>query len=239
MSLIKAKLKNTLLQARLRNKNLPPLARQNLEALKDLDMRQPARTLSYVVVDLETTGLDVRADRVLSVGAVRIGQGRVRLGDNFVEMVNPGRSIPVESIRVHGIKPDQVHGARRAAQVFEDFLTYLGTDIVVAHYARFDMHFINATMHGLYGFPLQNPVMDTVRMCESLVLPSDPYGVGRNQKKCSLDSLCAQFGITTEERHTAMGDALATAIIFLRMLKRLEDAGSGTLRDLWRLAALD
>lgn len=237
MSLTKAKLKNKLWRTRLRTKNLPALARANLAALDHLDPKAPAGGQSFAVLDLETTGMDTRTDKVVSVGAVRLRGGRIILGDSFSELINPGREIPAESIKFHGITPSQVLGARRASDVFVDFLEWLGPDILVAHYAPFDLYFINFTMDRLYGFPLQNIVLDTVRLCRAAVLPSDPYGVNQNDRSCTLDTLCTRFGIGAADRHTSMGDALATAMIFQRMLTRLKRRGLTTLRDLVRAGA--
>ena len=239
MSLLGAKLKNRLLRARLRGRELPQPARANLSALDHLDPRRPARSYGYAVVDLETTGMDPQQDRVVAVGAVRVVEGRVLLGDSFTELVNPGRAISVEAIKVHGITPDQVAGARPPAEVFQDFLVWLGRDVLVAHYAEFDLHFIHRTMRRLYGFPLQNLVIDTVRMCQGVVLPSDPYGIGRHRRRCALEALAQRFGLDLAERHTALGDAFLTALVFLRMLARLEQVGPGTLRDLLRVGGLD
>ncbi len=238
MSLTKAKLVNKALRLRLKRRDLPGPARTNLRALDHLDPGRPAREYSYVVLDLETTGLSTERDRVVSVGAVRFQGGHIMLGDSFAELVNPGRNIPAESIKIHGIKPDQVAGARHAAEVFQDFLAWLGTDILVAHYAEFDLHFTNFTMRRLYGFNLQNLVIDLVRMCQGVVLPSDPYGIDRNRHKCGLDQLVERFGLSGAERHTAAGDALVTALIFQRMLARLEKISPGRLRDLVRVGML-
>jgi len=237
--LVKARLKNKLLRARLGSRELPPAATANLEALDHLDPSRPAREFRYTFLDLETTGLNPDEDRVVSVGAVRMVGGRVRLGEVFSELVNPGRGIPVESIRIHGITPAQVAGARPAWEVFEDFLTWLGSDILVAHYARFELHFINYTMHRLYGFPLQNLVLDTVIMTERVVLPSDPYGIGRHKSERTLDSLARRFAISRAARHTALGDALLTAQLFQRMLALMRKKGPPTLAQLMRAARLD
>lgn len=238
MSLTKRRLSNLLLRARLKGRDLPPLAAANLRALEGLDPSRPAVSHNYVVIDLETTGLDPLRDRVVSVGAVRLVEGRVRLGDRFSELINPGREVPTESIKVHGLTPDMLKEARSALEAFDDFLAWLGHDILVAHYAGFDMHFINRTMRRAYGFSLQNLVLDTVRMCQGLILPSDPYGVRGSKKACSLESLSRRFGLALPERHTALGDALATAMIFQRLTDRLEQAGGGALRDLVRVAEL-
>ncbi len=211
----------------------------NLAALDHLDPSRPAREFRYTFLDLETTGLDPEEDRVVSVGAVRMVGGRVRLSPVFSELVNPGRGIPVESIRIHGITPAQVAGARPAWEVFEDFLAWLGGDILVAHYARFELSFINRTMCRLYGFPLQNLVLDTVTMAERVVLPSDPYGIGRHKSERTLDNLARRFSIGRAARHTALGDALLTAQVFQQMLALLQKRRPGTLADLIRAARLE
>lgn len=238
MSLVKARLRNLAVKARHGRRGLPPAAAANLTALDGLDPAAPAEAQAYVVADLETTGLDPMSDRVVAVGAVRLVEGRVRLGQHFAELVNPGRAIPAAAIKVHGITPDMIAAARPAAEVFKDFLAFLGRDILVAHYAAFDLTFMNRTMQSLYGFPLQNLVLDTVRMCRALVLPSDPYGIARHRQRCSLEALARRFGLPQQGRHTALGDALLTAMILQRMLGRLAQVGPGTLREVLRVAAL-
>ncbi|MCB2189201.1 MAG: 3'-5' exonuclease [Deltaproteobacteria bacterium] len=239
MSLVRKKLGNLLTRARLRGKDLADPARANLAALENLSTSRPARDFRYVVLDLETTGLDTTTDKVVAVGAVAVQGGRIVLGDYFHELVNPGRDIPAEAIKVHGITPDAIARARHGAVVIEDFLSFLGPDILVAHYARFDLHFINWVMRERYGLTLQNLVLDTVRMCQTVVLPSDPYGINRERHKCSLESLAGRFGLRLEGRHTALGDAMVTALIFQRMLDRLAQVGGGLLRDLIRVAELN
>jgi DNA polymerase-3 subunit epsilon len=219
-------------------RELAPLAKANLRVLEDIRPGAPARSHNFVVVDLETTGLDPKKDRVVSVGAFRIVDGKIRLGDVFDELVNPGRHIPVDSIHVHAIMPDTIRNARAAWEVFDDFLSFLGADILVAHHARFDLFFINWVMREQYGFRLQNLVVDTVLMCRQVLLEPDPYGQRRGATRCSLDALSERYGIDLPERHTALGDAMATAIIFQRLLLDMEKAGWGSLRDLVRMAGV-
>ncbi|MCF8032903.1 MAG: 3'-5' exonuclease [Desulfarculaceae bacterium] len=238
MSLVKAKLGNLLARQRSRGRELHAHAQANLAALEGLDPGAPLNQCRFVVLDLETTGMDPATDRVVSVGSVRVVRGRVRLGEAFAELVNPGRDIPAEAIKVHGITPDRIANARHGAEVFEDWLGFLGRDILVAHYARFDLHFINHVMRERYGFALQSLILDTVLMCQAIVLPGDPYGIARHQKACRLESLAARFGIPAPERHTALGDSLITAMVFQRMLARLDALGNGRLKDLMRVAQL-
>lgn len=220
---------------KLRKKELHPLTMGQLLALDDIDDKTPIRDCRFVALDLETTGLDVTTDRVVSVGAVRIVGGQVLLGDHFNRYINPGRDIPVESIEVHGIVPDDLADAPPAWEVFGDFLAYIGGDILVAHYAKFDLFFMDRVMNAQHGFPIQNLVLDTVTMCQGVVLPSDPYGIERDKSRCSIESLSERFGLEIPDRHTALGDALATAMIFQIMATMLEKVGGSRLKDLIRV----
>lgn len=238
MNLLGARLLNRWERLKTIRRELSPAARENLTVLDGLDPGAPAREQRYVVVDLETTGLDPHKDRVVSVGAFRVIEGRVKLGDYFSELVNPGRSIPPESIKVHGVTPANIAAARTAWEVFEDFLGWLGNDILVAHYALFDLYFLNWVMRAQHGFKLQNLVVDTVLMCRMALIEPDPYGGRRGAKRCSLDGLAERFEIHVPDRHTALGDALATALILQRLLPELARAGWSTVGDLIKVAGI-
>jgi DNA polymerase-3 subunit epsilon len=220
VKLFLARLRNRWIRARLKGKALKAAAQNNLTALDHLSLSDKARSFRYVVVDLETTGLDFRHDRVVSVGAFRVVEGRVCLGDMFNDLVNPGRDIPPTSIKIHGIVPDMVAEARPLGEVFDDFLAFLGVDILVAHHAFFDLRFIDRIMKQNHGFPLQNLVLDTVSMCRAIAFPPHryPYGINLENRRYSLDALAKHFGIEIQQRHTALGDALAAAMIYVASL---------------------
>lgn len=238
--LILKRFRNHWTRIRMKNRPQSKSARKNLLALTHLDFSRPARSYSYVVADLETTGLSLTHDRVVSIGALRLVNGRILLGDIFDELVNPGRDISVQSIKIHGIVPGRVVNARRAGEVFEDFLEYLGTNILVGHHIDFDLHFLNKIMQVKYGFPIQNLVLDTVPLCRAIAFPSNryPHSINWDSNQCDLTSLAHHFGFEIQERHTALGDAMATAMLFQRILARLEKNGPGLLGDLIRPGAL-
>jgi len=231
--LLLARLHNRWIRNRLRGKKLHPLAGQNLTALDHLNLNQPVGSLRYVVFDLETTGLRPTLDRVLSAAAFRIAEGRIRLGDVFSSLVNPSRSIPTAAIKIHGILPSMVQDAPLAAEVYNEFVRYLGTDILVGYHVGFDLHFLNKFMKQRYGFPLQNLVLDTQSMCRKIVFPPHlrSYTV-RYKGDPDLDAVARHFGVEIFERHSALGDALATAMIFQRILAVLEKKGRRRLRNL-------
>ncbi len=232
-NLLLARWRNRLVRIRLRGKQLHPLARRNLTALDHFGAGQKARSLRYVVFDLETTGLDPGRDRVVSAAAYRVIDGRIALGDVFSSLVSPGRDIPPSAVKIHGIMPSMVNDAPAFVDVCEKFLDYLGTDILVGYHIGFDLHFVNNYMLQAHGFPLQNLVLDAQHMCRRVCFPPHLRSyAGRLKGAQSLDAVARHFGIEIQERHTALGDALATAMIFQRILIEIEKSGSGQLRNL-------
>ena len=232
-SLLLARMRNRWIRARFRKKEVHPLALANMTALDHLRLNQSARSPRYVVLDLETTGLSLTRDRVVSVAAFRIVDGRILLGDAFNSLVDPGRSIPTSSIKIHGIVPSMVACAPGFADVFDQFLRYLGTDILVGYNVWFDLHFLNVHMQQNYGFPLQNLVLDARTMWQKIGFPrhSRSYALRSNSNQ-NLDSVAKRLGVEIHDRHTALGDALATAMIFQRILAEVEKTGPGRLKNL-------
>ncbi|BBO85359.1 DNA polymerase III subunit epsilon [Desulfosarcina ovata subsp. sediminis] len=247
-TLFTARMMNRLLQLRLHKRCLPPLAAANLASLAHLDASRPAGKYAYTVVDLETTGLDFRKDRIVSIGAVKLIDERIHLGRMFNQLVNPGRHMPAQAITIHGIVPSMLASAPSGMDTLDGFLDFLGSDILVAHPAWFDVAFLNRLMQARYGFRLQNLTIDNRLLCERLLLtkmlpalPRKPGLLGndaadpeRHRKQPDLEKIAHQLGIRIYQRHSAVGDALATAMILQRCLAKLTQTGRGRLRDLIR-----
>ena len=231
--LLLARLRNQWIRSRLKGRELHPPADKNLTALDHIRLNQRTESLRYVVLDLETTGLNPAHDRIISVAAFRVVRGRILLGDIFNSLVNPGQAISPSAIRVHGIVPSMVADAAPFTEVFDQFLQYLGADILVGYHVWFDMNFLNVYMKRHYGFPIQNLTLDVPLMCRKTVTPQHlgSYML-RYRSNPSLDTVAKHFDIEIDQRHTALGDALATAMIFQRILAELEKKGSGRLRNL-------
>lgn len=232
-SLLLSRMRNRWIRARLKGKDLPPHARKNLTALDHLGLNQRAKNLRYVVLDLETTGLSPTRDRVLSLAAFRVVESRILLGDVFSSLVNPERVIPSSVIKIHGIVPSMVAGAPSFEEVCDRFIRYLGTDILVGYNVRFDLRFLNIYMQQRYSFSLQNLALDAQSMCRKAVFPIHLRSyAARFRGNHDLDTVASHFNIDIHERHTALGDSLATAMIFQRILGDIEKSGSGRLKNL-------
>ncbi len=172
------------------------------------EARVPENPLSgtFVVLDLETTGLDYKLDRILEIGAVKLVNGV--LGETFQVLVNPETEMREENIAIHGITPAMVADAPRIAEVLPRFLAWAGEAPWVAHNAVFDVNFLSHNAAAL-GIDLQDvSVIDTLEMCKE-VFPSE--------RKPSLERLLELFDEPARNLHRAHVDAEALASIFARL----------------------
>jgi DNA polymerase III subunit epsilon len=189
----------------------------------------PLDRIVFTVLDCETTGLHSAAgDRLIALGAVRIDGGDVRADDTFDALVNPQRHIPESSTEFHGISDALVVDAPTAPEVVADFVRYAADSVLVGHHLAFDLGFLTPPAEQA-GVTLEPLSLDTMLL--SAVLDSDP------DARHGLDGVCARFGVDVIGRHTALGDALATAEVLVRMIPLLAERGIHTLGDARRASA--
>lgn len=183
----------------------------------------PLAAQDFVVFDCEATGLHPsRGDALLAIGAVRLRDAAPV--ESFFTLVNPGRDIPPASIRYHGITEAMVADAPAAPAAIAAFARFAGEAVLVAHSAAFDATLLRMEEHR--GAPtLPNPFLCSAVLSRWL----DP-----READHSLDGLCGRHGIVIEGRHQALGDARATAELWVRLLARAAARGVASLDDLAR-----
>ncbi|MBK7457601.1 MAG: DNA polymerase III subunit epsilon [Betaproteobacteria bacterium] len=188
------------------------------ESQHALDDRRLAE-LSYTVFDTETTGLDPAVDQIIQIGAARLVNGKLLRQEGFEQLVDPQRSLPAAGIAIHGIQPEMVRGQPTIARVLPAFHTFVGDTVLVAHNAAFDMRFLQLA-EARSGVVFDQPVLDTL-LLSAVVHP--------NQDSHRLEAIAERFGITVIGRHTALGDAIVTAEVFLKLIPLLAAMGIQTL----------
>ncbi len=178
--------------------------------------------LVYTVFDTETTGLDpAGGDEIISIGALRIVNGRLLKEEQFDQLVDPKRHLPWESIKYHGIRPEMLVDQPTIEQVLPRFHNFAHDTVLVGHNVAFDMRMLQVK-EAITGIRFINPVLDTM-LLSSVVQPA--------QEEHSLAVIAQRLGVSIYGRHTAMGDALATAEIFLKLIPVLAKNGIHTLLD--------
>ncbi len=185
----------------------------------------PLAEVRFAVVDVETTGLRARGgDRVTDVAVVHVEGSRVEVA--LESLVDPGIPIPGFITALTGISDELVRGAPRFEDLADQVVAALNGRVFVAHNARFDWAFVHAELERAGAYAPRVQRLCTVRMARALVPELERRG---------LDSVCHFFGLETDRRHRAGGDALVTAAVLRRLLARAEDRGIGTwpaLREL-------
>ncbi|MGH9959448.1 MAG: exonuclease domain-containing protein, partial [Pyrinomonadaceae bacterium] len=210
-----------------------PSAMESRPEYYDFDLfNQPGQTaeldermltdLTYTVFDTETTGLEPsNGDEIISIGAVRVVNGRMLQHEVFEQLIDPQRSLPKASTAVHGITPEMLRGQPKISEVLPKFFQFCEDTVLVAHNAAFDMRFLQLKEEKT-GVKFTQPVLDTL-LLSPVVHPFDPAH--------KLEAMAERLGINVIGRHTALGDAFVTGEVFLRMVPVLAEKGVRTLKQ--------
>lgn len=185
----------------------------------------------HVVFDLETTGLrPSHGDAIVAIGAVAIEGGDI--AGSFLTLANPGRRIPVAASRHHGITDADVAGAPRVAEAVERFRAFCGeARLLVAHNAAFDRTALYMAELRDAAPPIHAPVLCSLLAARWLDPAVDDH---------SLDAACARHGVAAPvQRHDALSDASATALLWLRLVERAQRRGIASPAELARRAGME
>ncbi|MGD2000324.1 MAG: exonuclease domain-containing protein [Desulfobacterales bacterium] len=189
--------------------------------IPELDNRKLTE-LTYTVFDTETTGLDPnRGDEIISIGAVRVVNNRLLHTEFFDQLVDPQREISPQSIDIHGIQPQMLKNQPTIDRVLPLFHQFADETILVAHNAAFDMRMLQLKETAA-GITFANPVLDTL-LLSAVVHPG--------HKNHDMEQIAERLGVSIVGRHTALGDAIATGEIFLKLIPLLESQGITTLKQ--------
>ncbi|MFG3452521.1 PolC-type DNA polymerase III [Stutzerimonas stutzeri] len=185
----------------------------------------PLNEQRMVVLDLETSGLDMRRDIVLSIGAVVVEHGGINLGNQFEStLLRPAQKVS-ESVLIHGIAPSELETGENPADALLDFMEFVGDSPILAFHAGFDQRMLTRALKQSLGYKLKHPFIDVAELAPMLCPDNRPRQNG-------LDDWCTHFGLHVLQRHHASADALATAELALILLSKARRQGLDSLTAL-------
>lgn len=193
-----------------------PRRREVHNRLRALNHRDLSRTLvdktRFVVIDTETTGLKAYArDEIVSIALIEL-QGVEPTGRTFTTLVNPRRCIPPESTAIHHITNADVAEAPGIEDVLHDVVRFMGDSILVGHHVLFDLRFLNKTLQKRFLCRLKHPWLDTMMLYTAVSGRLGHY---------TLEEVAQFCRVEIHHRHTAYGDAMATAAMFKTLVLHL------------------
>jgi len=194
---------------------LPGELQQRLERLPavaelgDCSLREQR----WVVLDLETTGLNLNKDRLLSIGAVVIEDGAIDFSQQFERTLQCTELKLGPSVLIHGLCPSAIAAGSDPAQALLEFMEFVGDSPVLAFHAPFDQHMLGRALKEHLGYKLQHPFLDVADIAP-LLCPQ------AHIREAGLDEWIDWFKLEVFERHNASADALATAELVLILFSR-------------------
>ena len=171
--------------------------------------RAPKEPHDYVVVDVETTGLDPSRDTIIEVGALKVTDGEVTA--ELSRVIAAGVVVPDDIVKLTGLSQSEVDGGVSAEEAMDDFLDFIENDPLVMHNAEFDVAFLDALLEELEYGGLGNELVDTLALARKWM---------PNARRHSLESLAELFGIDGAGAHRALSDCAVTREVFVCLLER-------------------
>lgn len=177
----------------------------------------PLEELPIVIIDAETTGLNVKKDRLLSIGALWATGNNLQIADHFEGYLpTPPDQQDARAVHIHEMASRR-HDYLEEEELMEGLLGFIEERTIVGHHIGVDVEMINRALERIGAGPLRNRVIDTADLAERI----QPSGYWSPPKKYSLDTLAKRYQIPLSDRHTALGDAYITGVLWLKLKERL------------------
>ncbi len=188
----------------------------------------------YVVFDMEMTGLNLKNDYIVSIGAVKMTGGKIHASEKFYTLVKPPVDLEKENVVIHRITPDELVDQAPIDEVLPRFLEFIRDSVLVGHYVHFDLGFMNKFMKQIYGKKLKNPAMDTHNLHEWLLQNDSSFRQHYRGGSVQTDlfSLAKRYNIEVDEAHNALIDSYITAQLFQRFIHFYRENDILTLKSL-------
>jgi DNA polymerase-3 subunit epsilon len=168
----------------------------------------------WVSLDLETSGLDPACDSILTIAAVPVTAGRIRLADRFEAVLHPPPGLDIASIRHHRLRPQDLAGGLDEQEAVARLLHWLGPRTLIGYRIGFDVAMLDRVVPGITGFALPNPRIDLARRFRTRMHRRSPHATAGDS---GFEAIAEALGVPMLGRHTALGDATTAAACWLAM----------------------
>jgi DNA polymerase III subunit epsilon len=218
-------------------KDIHPSALKYLKAVSQIDKNTGISEATYIVFDTELTGLNIKKDSIVSIGALKMHGGKIDLNEIFYRVVDPEAQLTGQSVVIHEITPSEASLCPKIDVLLPEFLDYCRSGIIVGHFVSMDMAFVNKELTKLLGFPMQNPAVDTQKIYKWIRIQEEQvcaFHAGLSEAT-DLTSLANRYSIPVNNAHNALNDAFVTAQLFQRFLSLLQKFNINTITELIRI----
>lgn len=208
-----------------KKRSYPKFWKKYLEQVADSQKIDAYKEIRFVALDTETTGFDIKKDRILSIGAVAVKNNKILVNDSL-ELFIRQDIFKKETAVIHGITKEGGQEKIEERKAVKRFVKYLQGGVILGHHTAFDVAMLDQALRRHKLGRLANKKLDTNYLHKNLIR-NDPF-----RKLYSLDELCDTYQIKKHDRHTAMGDALLTAYVFLKIIGKYKRNKALDLMDL-------
>lgn len=193
----------------------------------------PLNEARYAVIDTELTGLDPKHDSIVSIGIIKMSGMRINLGESFYKLLKPQIALTPDSISVHEITPSEVEKKPEIASVIPELIKFCEGCILVGHFIRLDLLFLNREIKRFSEQSLDNPAIDTYRIYDWIRRHNGDFsGQYKSNEPSDLFFLARKYKIQVTGAHNAIMDAFITAQLFQQFMSYLPKLGVRTVRDI-------
>jgi DNA polymerase-3 subunit epsilon len=196
-----------------------------------LSLKATVDTLTYTVIDVESTGLDLKKDKWVAFAAIRIQNMKIMIRESLELVIRHNNPVQDHAVHIHGLITKEKQAGIPENKAIPEILQFIGNSILVGYHFELDQHLINRSLKDLVGKKLLNRfvnIPDLIRRIESPVQEIYPF------REPDLKTQCDAFGIEIMDQHTAAGDAFAAAQLFLMVLSKLKNRGISDLGGLMK-----
>ena len=195
-------------------------------------------SVRYVVLDTELTSLDKRSNRLLSIGAVAMDGAKIRLGEQFYRVVNPGVPVPAETVVIHKLRSEDVEGGSPLAETLDELRRFVEGAVLVGHFVDIDLKILWKELGG-DQHQLDNPAVDTAR-AHHWVLRHGQFSEDLHVQLERLDlvTVAKFYGLDLHDAHHALSDAFLTAQLWQKMMHTVQAKGVSKLGELLKIAGV-